>query len=75
MGWEWSLAMMPYGDRWRQYRKCFHQQFQPSAAPTFWPTQVNTAHDLLRRILDKPQDLVGNLRLYAAILCVYALRF
>lgn len=51
------------GERWKKHRKLFHRLFQPSAAPKFWPIQTSTAHDLLRRLLHTPEDLMEHLRL------------
>ncbi|TFK34708.1 cytochrome P450 [Crucibulum laeve] len=62
MGWEWSFAHMRYGENWRAHRKIFHQQFQQSVAPTYWPLQIKEAHSLLRRLLRAPQDLTVHMR-------------
>lgn len=67
MGYEWSFAMMPYGERWRHHRKTFHQQFQPSMCPTFWPLQNKEAHFLLRRVLQFPIDMEKHLRLWVPL--------
>ncbi|TDL20244.1 cytochrome P450 [Rickenella mellea] len=66
MGWDWSFAMHPNDKYWRKCRKCVHDQFQPSSARLFHPTHIRHAHALLRRMVDSPQDLEGNLRHYAA---------
>ena len=30
-GWEWALGFMPYGSRWRETRRVFHQHFSQAA--------------------------------------------
>ncbi|GJE96580.1 cytochrome P450 [Phanerochaete sordida] len=35
VGWDWNLAFMPYGDRWKEHRRMFHQHFQPSVVPKY----------------------------------------
>ncbi|KAF8996018.1 cytochrome P450 [Cyathus striatus] len=68
MGWDWSFGHMRYGDRWKIHRRMFHHQFQPAVAPVYWPTQTMEAHELLRRLLHTPNDLVEHLRHNAASL-------
>jgi len=62
MGWSFHFAFMAYGDLWRQHRRLMHQMFYPAAALQFHPYEVKATHGLLRRLLDKPDDLIGNLR-------------
>ncbi|KJA17691.1 hypothetical protein HYPSUDRAFT_146170 [Hypholoma sublateritium FD-334 SS-4] len=62
LGWDFSFAHMPYGDRWRTHRRLFHDQFQQSIAPAYWPIQQREAHALLRRLLHSPEKLDYHLR-------------
>ncbi|EEB93789.1 hypothetical protein MPER_07513, partial [Moniliophthora perniciosa FA553] len=62
MGWDWSFGHMPYGPRWKSHRTMFHRQFQSSVVSAFWPTQLNEAHKLIRRMLHHPDDLINHLR-------------
>ncbi|KAJ6527868.1 cytochrome P450 [Mycena vulgaris] len=40
----------------RTHRRLFHQDFQPIAAKLFRPQELQAAHQLIRRILDTPDD-------------------
>ncbi|TFK64565.1 cytochrome P450 [Pluteus cervinus] len=62
MGWDWSFGHMPYGERWKTHRRLFHRQFQQSVAHRFWPLQLTEAHDLIRRLLHSPENLIDHLR-------------
>ncbi|KAJ3565313.1 hypothetical protein NP233_g7709 [Leucocoprinus birnbaumii] len=66
MGWDWSFGHMRYGERWKNHRKMFHRQFQQSVAPIYWPVQLKSAHELLRHMVEKPNDLINHLRHNAA---------
>lgn len=66
MGWDWSFGHMRYGERWKNHRKMFHRQFQQSVAPIHRPIQLRSAHELLRLIVEKPNDLIKHLRHNAA---------
>ncbi|KAJ7251429.1 cytochrome P450, partial [Mycena rebaudengoi] len=44
----------------REHRRLFHSAFHVIATRRFRPQQVNASHDLLRRLLDTPDDEVMN---------------
>lgn len=56
------------GNRWKTHRRMFHNQFQQSVAPIYWPLQLQEAHDLIRRLLESPQNLIDHLR--QSVLCL-----
>ncbi|KAJ7251374.1 cytochrome P450 [Mycena rebaudengoi] len=58
MGFEFAFVTMRYGDTWREHRRLFHSAFHVTAARRFRPQQVNASHDLLRRLLENPDDEV-----------------
>ncbi|KAF8884004.1 cytochrome P450 [Infundibulicybe gibba] len=62
MGWDFNFPCMPYGDRWRQHRRIMHQAFHPTAARRFHPHEIRATHNLLRRLLDDPNDYMVHLR-------------
>ncbi|KAF8960141.1 cytochrome P450 [Flammula alnicola] len=64
MGWDFDLAFMDYGERWRQHRKLMHQAFNPSAADEYKPLQLRVARDLLAKLLNT-KDLMGDIRHWA----------
>ncbi|KAJ7765339.1 cytochrome P450 [Mycena metata] len=65
MGWDETLFFQPYGSQWRAGRRLLHEQFQFSAATRFHPQQITTAHRLLSRLLESPEDFREHIR-YAA---------
>ncbi|PFH47987.1 hypothetical protein AMATHDRAFT_66464 [Amanita thiersii Skay4041] len=62
MGWDFNFGFMGYGERWRSQRRLMHQIFHPTAARSFRPHSLKAAHGLLRRFLEKSDDVLGNLR-------------
>ncbi|KAJ7204583.1 cytochrome P450 [Mycena rebaudengoi] len=56
IGAEFSFATMRYGER--EHRRLFHSAFHLIASRHFRPQQVNACHDLLRRLLENPDDEV-----------------
>jgi cytochrome P450 len=46
----------------RLHRRLMHQTFHPAAAKRFQPHEIKATHGLLRRMLDDPDNLIGNLR-------------
>lgn len=39
MGFDWSFALMRYGQRWRRHRRTFHQYFHPTASIAYHDIQ------------------------------------
>ena len=69
MGAGWSFALMPYGAKWRRYRKAFHEHFQPNIVPNYQPIQLEATKSFLRRLLATPDDFMDHIRQYVP--CVY----
>ena len=46
----------------RKHRRIFHHAFHPAAAMQFRPHSLRAARNLLKRFLDKPNDILGNIR-------------
>ncbi|KAJ7483512.1 cytochrome P450 [Mycena latifolia] len=63
MGWDFGM-----GDRWRAHRKLFHEAFNATAVKQFQPQERAAAHDLLRRILKDPKDVMHHFRHMAGTL-------
>jgi len=55
---------MPYGEYWREHRRLFHQEFHPTATLRYRPQEVKGTHQLLRRLLNTPDDWMSHLRQY-----------
>jgi len=63
VGWKNSLAFLPYGEQFRNYRKFFHQLIGnvPSAS-LFYPVEELETNRLLKRIAENPDDLAAHVR-------------
>jgi len=57
MGFDFSFTVMGYGDDWKKHRRLFHQSFNQNAIMGYRPTQLKHARAMMRRLLDKPDDL------------------
>lgn len=62
MGWEWAVAHMPEGDDWRQHRRLFQQNLNPSSTPNFQPQVIKFSRRLLLSLLDNPDDFMDHVR-------------
>ncbi|KAJ7147791.1 cytochrome P450 [Mycena crocata] len=69
MGWgDFGIGLMRYGDRWRSRRKIFNEGMNAVAAKQFHPQERVATHQLLRRMLDEPGDVMEHFRHLAAVL-------
>ncbi|KAJ7671572.1 cytochrome P450 [Mycena polygramma] len=66
MGWDFSFGLMPYGEKWRQYRRLFHQHFRQDAAVAYRPIQLRKIHDSLGSLLNTPEDFSAHMKSLAA---------
>ncbi|KAJ7579218.1 cytochrome P450 [Mycena floridula] len=62
MGWDFNFAFMPYGDKWRARRTLFHQEFNQTSVQRQQPRLRENTHDLLRRLLDDPENFTTHIR-------------
>ncbi|KAL4902171.1 hypothetical protein BDW74DRAFT_158711 [Aspergillus multicolor] len=63
IGWEHSLAMQPYSDTFRAYRKAMHRVLgTKNAISQFDKLQEVEVQRFLLRVLQKPEDLVHHIR-------------
>lgn len=58
MGWDFNAGLKPYGDEWRRHRRIFQQQFKKDVSVSYEPIQTRKIHDMLRNILDTPDDFI-----------------
>ncbi|KAL0961325.1 hypothetical protein HGRIS_006283 [Hohenbuehelia grisea] len=70
-GWDINIAALRYGDKWRRHRKMYHQKFKPESIHQFRPLLVTKAHELLRNLLQSPEERVTHLRHYPAAIIMY----
>ncbi|KAJ3555333.1 hypothetical protein NM688_g2635 [Phlebia brevispora] len=52
VGWNWAIPTMPYGHRWRQSRRYFHQHFHAGAVHKYREMQTRGVRAYLRRQLE-----------------------
>ena len=63
VGWKNTLVLLPYGDRFRNFRKLFHNTIGSQAAATrFHPVQEVESKHFLKRLLDAPDELASHIR-------------
>lgn len=63
VGWKNTLVLLPYGDRFRRYRKLFHQLIGSSSGmKRFLPIEEHEMHRFLRKLVAKPEDLSTHIR-------------
>ena len=60
----WNFGLMPYGNEWRKHRKMLQMKFGPSTIQTLYPVQEFVGVLLVERLLENPQDLDSDCKLY-----------
>ncbi|KAF7299260.1 O-methylsterigmatocystin oxidoreductase [Mycena indigotica] len=66
MGWDFALGFIPYGSRWRQYRRILHQYLRREASLDYRAIELKKIHDMLRLFLVSPTDFYAHIRSLAA---------
>ncbi|KAH7916689.1 cytochrome P450 [Hygrophoropsis aurantiaca] len=62
-GWKNTLVLLPYGDRFREYRKNFHRVIGSRASmDTYHAVEEIETHRFLQRVLAKPSELSAHVR-------------
>ncbi|KAJ7464315.1 cytochrome P450 [Mycena galericulata] len=69
MGWEWSFTFMPYGNRWRDMRRLFHNHYHGGMAEHRLPASEE-AQKLIVSLLQRPEDFSSHLKTYTAGLII-----
>ena len=63
VGWKKTLVLVPYGDRFRNYRRLFHKTIGSNATISkYSASEEMETHKLLKRILANPDDLGAHVR-------------
>jgi len=57
---------LPYGDRWKRFRRVLHSQLDNKAATSYQPIQERASRELILDILERPKDFTEALTRYAA---------
>ncbi len=65
IGWKNTLVLLPYGDRFRRFRKIFHSLIgSPATMKQYQPAEELETRRFLRRVLAKPEALATHVRKY-----------
>ncbi|KAJ7067957.1 cytochrome P450 [Mycena amicta] len=63
VGWKNTLVLLPYGDRFRRFRRLFHSIIgSRNSMKQFYPIEELETRRFLRRVLAKPGDLPKHIR-------------
>lgn len=62
MGWGDSVVLMPYNDRFKNYRRLLKTGLNAHVTREYWPLMETEISRSLGRLLDNPQDYVHNFR-------------
>ncbi|KAG8821039.1 hypothetical protein FRC19_008296 [Serendipita sp. 401] len=62
MGWDKGVTLISSGDRHRKYRRYLHGTLGATATQQFWDLQERSARDLLRSLLDSPDQFLLHIR-------------
>ncbi|KAE9388472.1 cytochrome P450 [Gymnopus androsaceus JB14] len=63
MGWDFNLAFLPYGNRWRKSRTLLMQQFSASNLKTWQkPILQESIYLFLKKLLDTPKEFEDHIR-------------
>ena len=56
MGWNWALFLLPYGEKFKRYRKYLTGYLKKPLMPKYYPTQLKEVHKMLNDVLDDPAN-------------------
>ncbi|KAJ7607917.1 cytochrome P450 [Roridomyces roridus] len=62
MGWDFNFSFRKYGESWRAHRRLFHSVFDANAVKMFRPRELAATHELLRRLLHRPDNFMYHFR-------------
>ncbi|KAG1743483.1 cytochrome P450 [Suillus lakei] len=65
-GLDFNTILMKYGARWRCQRRIFHQAFRAEAALVYRPMQQRKAQQLIRDMLNTPEEFVNHVHAYSS---------
>ncbi|KAF8137304.1 cytochrome P450 [Boletus edulis] len=71
-GMDFNSVLLPYGDRWRLHRRFFHQAFRADSVARFAPLQQQKSFQLLRHLLEEPNQFSEHIFEYTASIVMNA---
>ncbi|KAH7929989.1 cytochrome P450 [Leucogyrophana mollusca] len=67
-----NTVLFRYGPLWRFHRRLFHQALRPQAALAYRPMQMQKGFQLLKGILETPENYVDHLHLHSGSIIMSA---
>jgi len=64
----WVIPLLPYGDKWRSYRKLFHEMLHSPVAEDFDNHRYKHVHNFLWRLLNSPENFMDDAAFMAGAL-------
>ncbi|KAJ3563157.1 hypothetical protein NP233_g9122 [Leucocoprinus birnbaumii] len=72
VGWKNTLVLLPYGDRFKSYRRNFHRSIgSHTSMSRFYPVEESETHKFLKRLLSTPDDLIKHIRQTAGAIILH----
>lgn len=65
-GLDFNTTLLEYGVRWRHQRRIFHQAFRAEAALSYRPMQQRKVQQLIRDMLDAPEEFLNHVHVYSS---------
>ncbi|KAF8872235.1 cytochrome P450 [Infundibulicybe gibba] len=63
---DFNTALLPHGEQWRRHRRVFQQSFRKAAVVQYEPIEMRKVRQMLRGLLETPNDLQAHIRTVAA---------
>ena len=67
LNFDWTMAFLRYGQRWRNMRRESHRYLHPAATLEFRSSQLKATRQLLQRLLEAPKDFMTHIRQYVRV--------
>ncbi|PCH38756.1 cytochrome P450 [Wolfiporia cocos MD-104 SS10] len=66
IGWDATMALLPYGDTWRMHKKWFLSSFREKTLPTRYQLQCEETRRLVIGFLDDPNAYMSHIKRFAS---------
>ncbi|KAF8872237.1 cytochrome P450 [Infundibulicybe gibba] len=67
MDWvDFNASLLPHGEQWQRHRRVFQQNFRKAAVVQYEPIEMRKVRQMLRGLLETPNDLQAHIRTVAA---------
>lgn len=67
MGFDFTFAMIRYGEMWRQKRRVMHKYVNHKVSPSYQGMQLHESHAFVAKLLDDPQDFLAQVNQYVCL--------